>query len=127
MIVLSLLLLGLDVPDAAPAINAVKACDRDEIRLLIRGEPRRRTEFAAGVFAEQRAIASERGALLLQPAMTTPTGQASAAVALGQLESRQRQLDDARATERSWRDLFDEMRADYLANCTTGKRNAEDR
>ena len=126
MIVLSALMLGIDVPDAAPVLAAVKTCDRSEMRTLIRTEPHRRTQFAAGAYAEQRAIAQERATLLTAPTATTPTGQVTTTTALAQLDARQKQLDDARATEKSWRDLFDEVRADYLANCTTGKRNADD-
>ncbi|MCW1382148.1 hypothetical protein OLX02_04880 [Novosphingobium sp. KCTC 2891] len=126
MIALPLLLLGIDVPDPAPALEAVKACDRVEMRSLIRGEPHRRTKFAAAAYAEQRAIAQERSTVLSGPSSTTPSGQVTTGTALAQLDGRQKQLDDARATEKSWRDLFDEVRADYLANCTTGKRNADD-
>jgi hypothetical protein len=32
-----------------------------------------------------------------------------------------------KAIEKSWRDLFDEVRADFLANCSSGKRNADDK
>ncbi|BEV02166.1 hypothetical protein [Novosphingobium olei] len=124
MILLATLMLGAEVPDAAPALTAVKTCNRAEIKTLISDEPHRRTEFAAAAYAEQRAIAQERATLL----STTPSGasgQATTTTALAQLDARQKLLDDARATEKSWRDLFDEVRADYLANCTTGKRNAE--
>lgn len=125
MMTLAALMLGADVPDAAPALSAVKTCNRSEMRTIIRDEPHRRTQFAAGAYAEQRAIAQERSALLATPP-SGATGQATTATALAQLDARQKLLDDARATEKSWRDLFDEVRADYLANCTTGKRNADD-
>ncbi len=125
MIMLAALMLGADVPDAAPALAAVKTCNRSDMRAIIRDEPHRRTQFAAGAYAEQRAIAQERATLLATPP-SGASGQATTTAALAQLDARQKQLDDARAIERSWRDLFDEVRADYLANCTTGKRNAED-
>lgn len=126
MMILSLLLLGgIEVPDSAPALDAVKTCNRVEIRKMINGEPHRRTEFAAAAYAEQRAIAQERATLIAPapgaPAASSPAGQASVANAMAQLEARQKQLDDARAIERSWRDLFDEMRADFLANCNGRK------
>ncbi|MEO0031257.1 MAG: hypothetical protein RIS94_1015 [Pseudomonadota bacterium] len=121
MIALPILLMGVPVPDSAPVLAAVKGCDRGEIRSMIRGEPHRRTEFAAAVYAEQRAIATERATLLAGPADQT--------VALAQLDARQKELEDARAIERAWRDLFDEARADYLANCSpasaAGKKDAQ--
>lgn len=118
-----LLLGGVEVPDSAPALDAVKTCNRAEIRKMISSEPHRRTEFAAAAYAEQRTIAQERAAILAAPAVTTPAGQASSATALAQLDGRQKQLDDSRAIERAWRDLFDEMRADFLANCN-GRKDA---
>ncbi len=125
MILSVLLLSGVQIPDSAPALDAVKTCNRVEIRKMISSEPHRRTEFAAAAYAEQRAIAHERATLLsppsADPAAATPAGQASTANALGQLDSRQKQLDDARAIEASWRELFDEMRADFLANCSGRK------
>lgn len=125
MILSMLLLSGLQVPDSALALDAVKTCDRTEIRRMIAGEPHRRTEFAAAAYAEQRAIARERAMLLAvptaDPAAAAPVGQASTANALSQLDGRQKQLDDARAVETSWRALFDEMRADFLANCNGRK------
>jgi hypothetical protein len=127
--ILSLLLLsGVQIPDSAPALDAVKTCNRVEIRKMINSEPHRRTIFAAAAYAEQRAIADERAALLApqtaDSAAGTPAGQASTANALGQLDGRQKQLDDARAIESSWRELFDEMRADFLANCN-GRKDAQ--
>jgi hypothetical protein len=126
--ILFLLLSGMEVPDSAPALDAVKTCNRVEIRRMISSEPHRRTEFAAGAYAEQRAIAQERATLLSTPTpgpgAGTPAGLASTANALGQLDARQKQLDDARAIERSWRELFDEMRVDFLANCN-GKRDSQ--
>jgi hypothetical protein len=123
VIALSILALGLDVPEAAPVIAAVKACDRTEIRNLIKGEPHRRTQFAAAAYAEQRAIAAERATLLVVPEAITPAGQASTTTALLQVDARQKQLEDARAIERAWRDLFDEARADFLVNCANPKRD----
>jgi hypothetical protein len=125
MILSILLLSGLQVPDSAPALDAVKTCDRVEIRKMISNEPHRRTEFAAAAYAEQRAIARDRATLLAVPTVErgadTPAGEASTANALNQLDGRQKQLDDARAVETSWRALFDEMRADFLANCNGRK------
>ncbi len=135
--ILFLLLSGMAVPDSAPALDAVKTCNRGEIRKMITSEPHRRTEFAAAAYAEQRAIAQERATLLASPTPIpptptpttvsgagTPAGLASTANALNQLDARQKQLDDARAIETSWRELFDEMRADFLANCN-GKRDSQ--
>ena len=125
MILSILLLSGLQVPDSAPALDAVKTCDRVEIRKMISNEPHRRTEFAAAAYAEQRAIARDRATLLTAPTVErgadTAAGEASTANALGQLDGRQKQLDDARAVETSWRALFDEMRADFLVNCNGRK------
>ncbi|WP_421851042.1 hypothetical protein [Novosphingobium sp.] len=125
MILSMLLLSGLQIPDSAPALEAVKTCSRSEIHKMISSEPHRRTEFAAAAYAEQRAIARDRAALLAgptgDPGAGTPAGQASTANALSQLDARQKQLDDARAVETSWRQLFDEMRADFLANCNGRK------
>lgn len=125
MILSILLLSGLQIPDSAPALDAVKTCNRVEIRKMISSEPHRRTEFAAAAYAEQRAIARERAMLLAPPTADsgagTPAGEASTANALSQLDGRQKQLDDARAIEMSWRELFDEMRADFLANCNGRK------
>lgn len=128
MILSMLLLSTLQIPDSAPALEAVKTCNRGEIRKMIASEPHRRTEFAAAAYAEQRAIAQERAALLTPaPAAQdagAPADLASTANALNQLDGRQKQLDDARAIETSWRELFDEMRADFLANCN-GKKDAQ--
>lgn len=123
MIALPFAALSLTVPEVAPVLDAVKACSRDDMRMMIRGEPHRRTEFAAAVFAEQRAIAAERAPLLVARA-SAPAGAATVDTALAQLDARQKQLDDARVTEKAWRELFDEARADYLANCTAGKKDA---
>lgn len=110
-------------PDAAPALEAVKSCDRGAMADMTKAEPHRRSQFAAAAYAEQQAIARERAALLTRPtADPTPAGQASLALALGALDARQKQLDDARAVEFSWRSLVDELRADFLANCAQGKR-----
>ncbi len=116
-------------PDSAPALAAVQKCDKQAMRAMATSEPHRRTEFAAAVYAEQRAIAQERAALLdAQIAGTpSPSGAATAATALGQIDARQKELDDVKAIEKSWRDLFDEVRADFLANCSSGKRNADDK
>lgn len=124
MIPVSVMLLSLQTPDAVPALKALKACNREEIHALTRAEPHRRTEFAAAVYAEQSAISSERAKLLgQQPApQPTPSGTATTTLAMEQLDARQKLLDDARSTERSWRELYNELRADYLANCTSGRR-----
>jgi len=117
MIVLPFLLLGLQSPDSAPVLEAVKVCDRVQIRTMISGEPNRRIEFAAAAYAEQRAIAAQRAAVLIGPPEQAATG-------LAEVEARLRALDDARQIERAWRDFFDEARAGYLANCTSGKKEA---
>lgn len=128
MILSMLLLASLQVPDAAPALDAVKTCNRGEIRRMISSEPHRRTEFAAAAYAEQRAIAQERATLLAapvtEPVAGTPEGQPATASALGQLDARQKQLDDARAVEKAWRELFDVVREDFLANCS-GRRDSQ--
>jgi len=114
-------------PDPTPALEAVKTCNKQDLRRMITDEPHRRTQFAAGVYAEQREIAQERAALLSAPASGSASGQATAATALAQVDARQKQLDDVKAIETSWRALFDEVRADFLANCTSGRRNADDK
>lgn len=109
-------------PDPASALGVVKTCDRPAMMALTRAEPRRRAEWAAAAYAEQQGIARERAALLSPgSASATPAGQASLGLALSQLDGRQRQLDDARAVELSWRTLVDELRADFLVNCAQGK------
>lgn len=112
-------------PDPADAIGAVKACDRTAMAAMTRAEPRRRAEWAAAIYGEQQAIARERAVLLAPGAATSPAGKAALDVAFASLEGRQRQLDDARAVEFSWRALVDELRADFLANCTQGKGNKD--
>ncbi|HNJ47317.1 MAG: hypothetical protein H6916_09920 [Novosphingobium sp.] len=123
MIVLAALMAAaFNGPDSAPALDAVKTCNRAAMTDLAKAEPHRRTEFAAAAYAEQQAIARERAALLAQQVSeATPAGKASLDLALAQLDVRQRQLDDAHAVESSWRAMFDEMRADYLANCAQTK------
>ncbi|MFA7585345.1 MAG: hypothetical protein WCY11_03995 [Novosphingobium sp.] len=114
-------------PDARPLLDAVKACDRRAVSAATRAEPARRADFAALIYAQQQAIAAERAGLLANRSPeVSPAGQASLDLALAALDGRQRQLDDARVIERSWRELVDELRADFLANCTTGKRHADD-
>jgi len=108
--------------DPASALDAVKACDRPAMSVIVRAEPHRRADWAASVYAEQQAIARDRAALLArQGSETTPAGKASLEAALLQLDARQKQLDDARAVESSWRTMIDELRADFLANCAQGK------
>lgn len=114
-------------PDSAPALAAVKACDKQAMRAMATDEPHRRTQFAAAVYAEQRAIAQERATLLDAQISGTASGAATTANALAQIDARQKELDDVKAIENSWRDLFDEVRADFLANCSSGKRNADDK
>ena len=124
MIALSILLVAAFTgPDAVPALEAVKSCDRGAMADMTKAEPHRRSQFAAAAYAEQQAIARERAGLLTRPGGDpTPAGQASLTLALGALDARQKQLDDARAVESSWRMLVDELRADFLANCAQGKR-----
>jgi len=113
-------------PDPAPALDAVKTCDRAAMMALTKAEPRRRTEWAAASYAEQQAIARERAALIAPgAAQPTAAGKASLDLALAGLDARQKQLDDARAVEMSWRALVEELRADFLANCaqTKGERD----
>ena len=128
MMIPAMLLLGLDAPDPAPLLDAVKSCDADAMHDLMRAEPHRRSAFAAAYYAEQRAIGEDRARLLARPVgEPTAAGQATTAQALGQIEARQKQLEDTRVSETSWRDLVTELRADYLANCSTRKRNADDK
>lgn len=119
---LALLAATLAGPDPVPALEAVKTCDRQAMSGLVKAEPRRRADFAATAYAEQQSIARDRAALLArQTVESSAAGKASLDLALTQLEARQKQLEDARAVERGWRDLYDELRADYLANCAGGK------
>lgn len=114
-------------PDSAPALDAVKHCDRGAMQSLTKAEPHRRSQFAAAAYAEQQAIARDRADLLERQAKeTTPTGLTAITASLAALDARQRQLDDARAVEQGWRALVDELRTDFLANCAQGRRNAED-
>ena len=118
----ALMAAALTGPDADPARAAVQGCDKPAMARLTRAEPHRRADFAAAAYAEQQAIARERAGLYARPAGdATAAGQATLNTALAALDARQKQLDDARAVERGWRDLIDELRADYLANCTSGK------
>jgi len=130
VIPLALMLAPIEAPDAAPAMAALRSCDRDVIRKLTRDEPRRRTDFAAAAYAEQRGIAAERAALVAPPLVaapvTSPTAVATAppaslVVTTPALEMRQKQLEDAREVEARWRDLLDELRADFLKNCAGGR------
>lgn len=113
MILSVLLLAAFEGPEAAPALEAVRRCDRPAMQALTKGEPQRRSQFAAAAYAEQQAIARERAALLGRVA-PDPAGFAA-------LDARQRQLDDGRTVELAWRALVDELRTDFLANCAQGK------
>ncbi|WP_374528822.1 hypothetical protein [Novosphingobium sp.] len=109
-------------PEAAPALEAVKRCDRGAMQALTKAEPHRRSQFAAAAYAEQQSIARDRADLLARQAKATvPADQAAIAASLAALDARQRQLEDARAVEISWRALVDELRTDFLANCMQGK------
>ncbi|MFM5916480.1 MAG: hypothetical protein ACKOOL_02990 [Novosphingobium sp.] len=109
-------------PDPAPALSAVQTCDRAAMSGIIRGEPHRRAEFAAAIYAEQQAISRDRAALYARlGGDITLAGKTSLETGLAQLDARQRQLEDSRAVERSWRDMVDELRADFLTNCASGK------
>lgn len=120
--VLALMAAAFEGPEAAPALDAVKRCDRPAMQHLTKAEPHRRSQWAAAAYAEQQAIARERGELLTrQPQLTVPAEVAATNAALGALDARQRQLDDARVVEMSWRALVDELRSDFLANCMQGK------
>lgn len=123
MIPLAFLFAAFAGPDPASALDVVKTCDRGSMMALTRAEPRRRAEWAAAAYAEQQGIARDRAALLAPGSAisATPAGQASLNLALTQLDGRQRQLDDARAVEVSWRALVDELRADFLVNCAPTK------
>mgnify|MGYP001765887965 CR=1 FL=1 len=120
-----LLAAGLVAPDAGPLSEAVSRCDRAALAAQAQAEPVRRADFAMGVYAEQRAIAAERAALDAgTPAVSSgAAGQASLAAARDALDARQRRLDDAIRVERAWRDLNDELRAQFLAVCTGRKSN----
>ncbi len=121
MIVPAVLLLGAAAPDPQPLRAAVQACDRAAMAALTRSEPRRRAEWAEAIYAEQRAIAADRAAIL--PGSLSASGQATLASARQTVEARQQQLDDARAVERAWREFYDEYRADFLTSCTAKKRD----
>lgn len=112
-------------PDPAPLLDAVKTCDAKDLHTLTQGEAHRRAEFAAAIYGEQRAIADDRQRVLATTASGSPAGQATVTQALAQLDARQKELDDDRAIERGWRDLLDEARADYLANCTNKQRDGK--
>lgn len=126
MILLPLLLANaLVAPDAAPLSEAVTRCDRAAVAAQAQAEPGRRAEFAMGVYAEQRAIAAERAGLdAATPAVVSgPAGDASLTAARAALDARQRRLDDAVRVERAWREVNDELRAQFLAACTGRKAN----
>jgi hypothetical protein len=125
MIAVPALLIAVGLADPAPALEAVKTCNRNEMRNVIRAEPHRRSKFAVAAYTEQRAIAEARATLLTTPPATASAAEPTLGTALAQLDSRQRQLDDARATERSWRELFDEVRAEYLATCAGARRDED--
>ena len=109
-------------PDPAPALGAVKTCDRPAMAMIVRAEPHRRADWAATAYAEQQAIAQGRAVLQARASSeTSPAGKASLDLAMAQVDARQKQLEDARAVEGSWRDMIDELRADFLANCAQGK------
>lgn len=123
MIALALMMTAaLGGPDAVPALEAVKTCNRDSMARLVKAEPRRRAEFAAAAYAEQQAIARERAVVLARDAAeTVPAGKAAIDQALAQLDARQKLLGDAHAVETGWRTMFVELRSDYLANCAQAK------
>lgn len=106
-------------PDAAPLSEAVARCDRAAVSAQAQAEPVRRADFAKGVYAEQRAIASERAAL----DASAVTDELALTAARSALDARQRRLDDAVRVERAWRDLNDELRAQFLSSCTGRKAN----
>lgn len=116
---------GLLGPDPAPLSAAVKTCDRAAMTAQTQAEPGRRADFAMGVYAEQRAIAAERAALDAGTPATSSgaAGQASLTAARDTLDARQRRLEDAIRVERAWRELNDELRAQFLAACTGRKSN----
>lgn len=124
MIALFALLLGVNSPDPEPLRSAVQACDRAAMTALTKAEPRRRAEWAEAVYREQRSIASDRAGLA--PATASPAGQATLASARLGLESRQQQLEDARAVERAWREFYDEYRVDFLATCAPSGKKRDD-
>ena len=107
-------------PDAAPALDAVKRCDTDAMQAITKAEPHRRSEWAASLYAEQRAIAQARIELAaraaIQPALPDDTAAHAA------LDARQRQLDVAKGVENGWRSLLEELRLDFLANCGASSR-----
>lgn len=115
MIQLIALVLSAVSPDPEPLRAAVIACERASLSELTRAEPRRRAEWAGAVYAEQRAIAAARAALVPGDPALDPMR--------GALDQRQQQLDDARAVERAWRDYYDEYRADFLASCSARRRD----
>lgn len=120
MILLPILLANaLVAPDAAPLSEAVARCDRGAVASQAQAEPVRRAEFAKGVYAEQRAIATERAAL----DASALTDELALTAARSALDARQRRLDDAVRVERAWRDLNDELRAQFLAACTGRRAN----
>ena len=121
----ALVLLAVSTPDPEPLRNAVGTCDVKGLHALMESEPHRRAEFAAAVYGEQRAIADERTRVQAIAPTGSTAGQATVGQALALLDTRQKQLDDARTVERAWRDLLDEERADYLANCTNNKRDGK--
>lgn len=114
-----LLAYALIAPDAAPLSEAVARCDRGAVAAQTQAEPARRADFAKGVYAEQRAIASERAAL----DASALTDELALAAARSALDARQRRLDDAVRVERAWREVNDELRAQFLAACTGRKAN----
>lgn len=123
---LMLMAAAFEGPDSAPALDAVKHCDRGAMQTLTKAEPHRRSQFAAAAYAEQQAIARERADLLArQQKETAAPALAAIGTSIAALDARQRQLEDARAVEQGWRALVDELRTDFLANCAQGKRYAE--
>lgn len=119
MIALLLVLIeGVVAPDPAPMLAAVTECDRSGIAVVTRAEPHRRAATAAALYTEQRAIAQAREALRASALPADPGGQAPLWAAL---DARQKRLDDARTVEAAWRVTIDELRADFLANCSTRK------
>lgn len=121
MMAIPMLALALTSPDPEPLRTAVQACDRGAMASLTRAEPRRRAEWAEAIYKEQRSIAADRAALL--PGAQSASGAATLASAKQGIESRQQQLEDARAVERAWREFYDEYRADFLSSCSVKKRD----
>ena len=106
-------------PDPAPVVDAVGTCDRAAMTSVTKAEPHRRAAFAVAVFQDLRTLANERAQAEALPVL--PKDASGRAALQAAIDAKRKQVEDARATESAWRSALDELRADFLINCSGRK------